>query len=377
MAQAQNEALVVRDDDPFDLTLDLAALAGVGHGEQVKVEALANRTLELFERTLRLLNPDAEEAAEAAGPQARTGHRIGFMPEHEDLRERYLFAAALGSYATVNDLLDAYSPGNQLSQQCREKAGRATLSETEVRTLETYHTELEKGLAHAHEFVVQNAGTLSDRQVSELHDLLIAARNRSRTITRILGTHLIHEVEGAVRTLQGYHQKMRSVHQSMEGIFLVDSEVMFIPANGLIDCVNTIFKAVGNPYLADNIDGLLLLAARNLLIEVVSFYSYYGKSQIATLFRRGQASVSRHTITYHIREEIRKIFQACRNRNKLVLTRVMDHAEREFELSIEAIQREAENSAIKAVRLMLPEPPAPLPVAKKGWVIRVLSWLTA
>ena len=80
---------------------------------------------------------------------------------------------------------------------------------------------------------------------------------------------------------------------------------------------------------------------------------------------------------YHIREEIRKIFQACRNRNKLVLTRVMDHAEREFELSIEAIQREAENSAIKAVRLMLPEPPAPLPVAKKGWVIRVLSWLTA
>jgi len=376
MAKAQNEALVVPDsDDPFDITLDLAQLAGVHHGDRVEVEVLANRTLELFEDTLRLLNPDAT-GQQAEPSTVQGGARIEFMPEHEDLRERYLFAAALGSYATVNDLLDAYSPGNKLSQHCHDKAGRTTLSAGEVRTLEEYHAELEKGLAHAHEFLVTNAATLDDGQVAELHDLLIAARNRSRTITMILGTHLIHEVEIAVRTLQGYHQKMRAVHQSVEGIFLVDSEVMFIPANGLIDCVNQIFKAVGNPYLANNIDGLLLLAARNLLIEVVSFYSFYGKSQIATLFKRGQATVNRHAITYQIREEIRKIFQACRNRNKLVLTRVMDHAEREFELSVEAIQEEAENTAIRAVRMMLPEPPAPPPMPKRGWLKRVLSWLT-
>ena len=39
---------------------------------------------------------------------------------------------------------------------------------------------------------------------------------------------------------------------------------------------------MGNPFVAEHIDGLLLLAARNLLIEAVSFYSYYGKQQIYT-----------------------------------------------------------------------------------------------
>ena len=56
----------------------------------------------------------------------------------------------------------------------------------------------------------------------------------------------------------------------MSGVFLVDSEVMFIPTQELTNCVNTIFEALGNPYFAEKADGVMLLAARNLLIEVIA-----------------------------------------------------------------------------------------------------------
>jgi hypothetical protein len=68
-----------------------------------------------------------------------------------------------------------------------------------------------------------------------------------------------------------------------------------------------------------------LLAAPSLLIETVSFYSYYGKQQIYNVFRRRQATISGRLIAHHVRLKIRKLFTACKTDNKLVLTRIMDN----------------------------------------------------
>ena len=139
--------------------------------------------------------------------------------------------------------------------------------------------------------------------------------------------------------------------------------------------VNDLFKAVGNPYVAENIDGMLLLAARNLLIEAVSFYSYYGKEQIYNVFRRGQTTVNRSAISHHIRSEIRKLFRACITENKLVLKRMMLNAEREFEISVEAIQQAAEERAIDIVNKLIPEEAAAPPPPPPGFLSRVKTWL--
>ena len=163
--------------------------------------------------------------------------------------------------------------------------------------------------------------------------------------------------------------------KSIDGIFLVDSEVLFIPTLDLVKCVDTIFAAIGNPFVAEHIDGILLLAARNLLIETVSFYSYYGKQQIYNVFRRRQSTISGWLIAHHVRLEIRKLFTACQTDNKLVLTRIMDNVAREFEISVETIQEEAERSAVQAVNLLIPPEPVPGPPAKTGLLERLASWL--
>jgi hypothetical protein len=167
------------------------------------------------------------------------------------------------------------------------------------------------------------------------------------------------------------------VEKSIDGIFLVDSEVMFIPGNEIIGIVNTLFDAVGNAHLSKNVDGVMLLAARNLLIEVVSFFSYYGKNQIYSALRKSGSTVSTQLITRRIRFEIQKLFEACKKNNRLVLTRVMKDAEREFEISVEAIQHEAEDHAVEAVRLLIPEEEAlPPPPPKRGLFRRFLRWLS-
>ena len=118
----------------------------------------------------------------------------------------------------------------------------------------------------------------------------------------------------------------------------------------------------------------MLLAARNLLIEVVSFYSYYGKHQIYQLFLHDRA-MDRQRVTMRIRNEVRKILNACKEDNKLVLTRIMEQEEEKLDLSIEAIQREAELQAVDAVVNILPLEKPPPPVEKKSWVRRFFGWL--
>ena len=124
-------------------------------------------------------------------------------------------------------------------------------------------------------------------------------------------------------------------------------------------------------------DGVLLLAARNLLIDVCAFYAYYGKHQIYNLIEKGGSNVSVATVTARIRREIQTLFEACQQDNRLILTRIMQDAQRDFELSVNAIQVEAEESAVQAVKAFIPAPPpaqeAPRPTLWQrlfGWVRR-------
>ncbi len=361
-------------EQDFDVTLDLAELAQVNHGDRVNIGAINNRTQELFDRTLKLANNDQTQAPIQAPPEQDANE---FIPQDIDLRSRFYFAEALGGYEILNDVINVYSAGRRLCDSYGAKVATSSLKRDEVIQLEEYHNQLHEAMHHAHEYLhTQGVSSFSDQELQELNELLISARTHAENVTRILGTHYIHRVEDAVQTLHIYHKKMRSVEKSISGIFMVDKEVLFIPGDDLIDCVNAIFKGVGNPYLADNIDGMMLLAARNLLIEVVSFYSYYGKEQVYRLFTRGSAQVNPKLITIRIRHEINKLFQAFQESNKLVLTRVMRNAEREFELSVEAIQVEAEMSAVDAVVRMMPTPePKPPAEVKKGLFKRLLSWL--
>ena len=183
-------------------------------------------------------------------------------------------------------------------------------------------------------------------------------------------------IERAVQRLNELRLKAMAVEHSVSGVFLVEDEVMYIPEEELVESIATIFRGVGNPYLANNIDGVTLLAARNMLIEVVSFYSYYGKHQIYQLFKHG-STVDKQRVTLRIRNEVRKILRACKEDNKLVLTRIMSKEEEQLDLSIEAIQQEAEKEAVDAViRIIPPEAPPP-PPPKRGWLQRIMGWLGA
>ena len=358
----------------FEVTVDLAVLAQVNRGDRIEINAQADKTLELFNRTLRVVND-----AEAEPTENRNGKLVDanrFIPEHSDLRQRFLFAETLGSYSALHDLLDRYSPAYRMSETYHGKVQQNRLSEQQIRVLEEYRTQIHEALLHASQYLIDNVN--AEYNAEELHQLnaiLTEAKERFETVTAILGMQLIHDVEDAIRKLYSFQEKMRTVRRSIDGVFMVDSEVMFIPTNELVKIVNDLFKAVGNPYVAENIDGMLLLAARNLLIEAVSFYSYYGKEQIYNVFRRGQTTVNRSAISHHIRSEIRKLFRACITENKLVLKRMMVNAEREFEISVEAIQEAAEERAIDVVNKLIPEESAPTPTPPPGFLSRVKTWL--
>lgn len=359
---------------PFDIrTLDLAALARVARGECVEVLAGAcDTTQALFERTVHVV----EAQTECAERPARAAGATHFVPEHDDLRRRFIFAEAIGSYAALHDLLNGYSPAGQLFASCEAQAREARLGRDEVDILEAYRDQVRAALEHASAYLFDNldAGFGSD-ELQELNALLREARERYERVTTILGRNLIHEVEHAVHELYALEQKMRSVQATVDGIFLVGSEFMFLPANDLVRIVNTLFSAVGNPYVAQNVDGILLLAARNLLIQVVSFHAYYGRQQIYNALRRQGAAHDRAMIVHHVRAEIRGLFRACKSENRLVLKRVMASAEREFELSIATLREEAEAVAIAAVERLLPATPAADPAPPPGLLRRLVNWL--
>lgn len=362
-------------DATFERTLDLHALARVTKGERVEVEARRGSpsTDELFQRTLRLIPPAAEVLPP---PERRAASGTRYIPENADLRKIYLFAEALGGYERVHEILDVHGPGRRLSRQYVGKGVQRPLTEAEARTLLRYQHQLHHALQNAHNYLAHGGlEHFHDEELHELSELLTTASHRAEEITRIIGLHLMCETEEAVRRLSGYQQMIRSVHRTIDGIFLVNSEVMFIPASELMNCVTTIFRGVSNSYLAEHIDGVLLLAARNLLIDIISFHSYCGKEQIYHLIRRGGSTSNTQLITDHIRREVHKLFAACQVENRLILRRVMHNAAREFELSVQAVANEAVRSAVEQVWILAPRrrhPPAPV---KKSMLTRLLSWL--
>ena len=369
----------LRDETPntdFEVTVDLAVLAQVNRGDQIKIDACTDKTLELFNRTLKVVSESENLIADADEPASTARDPNRFIPEHGDLRQRFLFAETLGSYSTLHDLLDRYSPAYRMSETFHGKVQKTKLGAQQIRVLEEYRTQIHEALIHANQYLLDNINAeYSEDELHQLNEILTEAKERFETVTAILGMQLIHDVEDAVRKLYSFQEKMRTVRRSIDGVFMVESEVMFIPTNELIKVVNDLFKAVGNPYVAENIDGMILLAARNLLIEAVSFYSYYGKEQIYNVFKRGQNTISRSAISHHIRSEIRKLFRACITENKLVLRRMMENAEREFEISVEAIQTAAEERAIEVVNKLIPEETPPPPPEPTGFFIKMKSWL--
>jgi hypothetical protein len=361
--------------EEFEQTLDLRKLAGVGNADRILVVGqILDRTEVLFQKTLTLLEAEDRQRMHNSRELFTSGDNR-FVPENPDLRKLFLFAEAVGSYSTLNDLDDVYSPAYSILQHYAAKSIEKPLASHQVRLLENYYQELSVALEHANRYLMEHfAQGFTADEIHGLHKLLISAQERAEEIRRILGTHYTHQIEFAVKRLAEFHAKIASVEKTISGIFLVDSEVMFIPTNDLIECVNDLFKAIGNPYVADSIDGLLLLAARNLLIEAVSFYSFYGKNQIFHLFQKPGVTVNPRTITRHIRYEIRKLFEACQQSNKLVLRRMVRKTLTDFELSVRAIQQEAEQVAVRTVRQILPKPATPAPmVSRRGWFRRILK----
>lgn len=362
--------------DPAPLrTFQVEDIAQIRSDETVIVDPVFDRTQDLFDQTLNLFEelgspPDIlDESNDSFGKTQR------YVPIHDDLRSIYLFAEALGGYDQVLELESDFAPGHQLLKKCIAQVDSGAYDHEHFSALEAQQKKLQTGLKNANHYLKVKAGEeLTPAELAELHKLLATANLQYQELTRILGIYKMHQLELAVQILYRFHEKIHTVQKSVNGIFLVDSEVLFIPTLDLIECVNIIFSAVGNPYLADNVDGVMLLAARNLLIEAVSFYSYYGKERIYNLVNH-QGTVSNAVITHHIRKEIHTLFKACEADNKLVLKRIMQDAEKQFEISVEAIQMEAENTAVAAVREMIPkETKTEIPKPKKGLFSRMMSW---
>ena len=80
-------------------------------------------------------------------------------------------------------------------------------------------------------------------------------------------------------------------------------------------------------------------------------------------------------VTTRIRGEIRRLFEACKRDNKLVLTRVMSNAEREFEISVDAIQEEATRVAVEQVKVFIPKQEAPPVEPRQSLLRRLFGWM--
>ncbi|MCB1743851.1 MAG: hypothetical protein KDK91_25980 [Gammaproteobacteria bacterium] len=377
---ARRDSAVMLERPP---TLDLALLANVERGDEVRVEPVPDQTQALFEETLQIVRKEVEDESVNAGEQPPAAERsergaATFVPQNKDLRALYHLAEAVGGYETFHELNSQHAPINLLSTRFAEKARRGRLSEREVSVLRELQQSIRVAIKNAGLYLRNVAvSELSYTEICELHDTIVEARKKAAKLDEVLGLHYMHEVEWAVERLHEFRVKMNNVERSVSGVFFVNSEVMFVPTNELIKCVNALFEGVGNAYLARHINGVLLLAARNLLIEVASFYSYYGKEQIYHLFRRSGSTLNTHAISMRVRREIRRLFEACQRDNKLVLTRVMRDAERKFEVSVEAIQAEAELIAVDAVTRLAPPPDSNKgPPPKQGLWRRMVGWMT-
>lgn len=357
---------------PAERTINLAAMAGISPGDRVVLQPSPDKTAELFDHTIDLLQRSNRHDVVSGPAKPRTG----FIPQEEDLRSRFKLAEVLGSYATLNTLLDRYAPAFALTQSITGTASVAHLSQREIAMLEDYRAQIHLALQHASgqiEAIKVADFTLDELQ--ELNTVLSEAKARHRALETVIGMRLIYDVEQAVDALYSLCEKISSVQRSITGVFFINSEIMFVPSASLVKIVDEIFRAIGNPFVVENIDGTLLLAARNMLIQVMSFYAYYGREQIYRLIGTDHGKNAKLRVAGQIKGEIRALFNACKANNKLVLTRVMENTEREFELSVEALQIEAANRAIAEVQALVPPKPVKPKAAPTGFLHRLSRWL--
>jgi len=363
-------------DQTVEATLNLGEIANVRRGEKVQVRPEKVYAEDAFQRTLTLLSLERSDVVRERSKQLSSAEaaRDEYVPDNAQLRTVFLFAEAVGGYEKLHDLVYAYSPGLNLIEVVRETVAQTPLRPLQLRDLTAYRMQILEAMASAQAYLQDHGTTdFSNDDVRQLYELLTEAQSRAIQIDKILGQNLMHELNAAVVLLHTYAEKMRSVEETLSGVFLVESEVMFIPPNELIRCVDAIFRGVANPYLAANVDGVTLLAARNLLIQVVAFYSYYGKTQIYKMLNRAGATQGTFGITTYVRREIRQIFEACQVKNRLVLRRVMQDAAQEFELSVSAIQRAAEETAVENVRRMMPSIATQPKLRIRSWWRRLLG----
>ena len=361
------------DSEAAVRTFDLAEIAQIRRGDRVDIRHIPDVTQDLFDETLALVREELGDEVQHHPRERVSGSK--FVPENRDLRSIFLLADALGSYDVLNDLVNKYSPGNVLSEAIGNKAQHTALNKKELTKLLDYQQQLQSALKSANAYLRDVAIEEFDRkELHELHEIILIARQRAQELNDILGIHYLHQVEQVVEELHAFRHQIHSVERSIDGIFLVNSEVLFVPTERLVECVNTLFSAVGNAWLARNIDGVLLLAARNLIIEVAAFHSYYGKLQIYDLFRKTGGNVTVQSVGARIRREIRSLFSACKKDNKLVLTRIMEDAERDFEISADALVEEAARNAIEQVKIFMPKEEPPKVEKPKSMFRRVLGW---
>ena len=125
-----------------------------GRGDRIEVEKIANRTLDLFQRTLKIAEERLDDRTTSDGESLEPNR---FVPEHGDLRQRFLFAETLGSYSALQDLLDAYSPAYRLYREYDKKARKRRLNTFEVRALEQYRDQIDSAIVHANDYLLSNA----------------------------------------------------------------------------------------------------------------------------------------------------------------------------------------------------------------------------
>lgn len=179
-ALALAEDLVEPQEADYEVTIDLAVLAQGSRGDRIEVEDFADRTLELFQRTLRIVDEQSEEVADRI-PDPQDPNR--FVPEHRDLRQRFLFAETLGSYSTLHDLLDGYSPAYRLSMDYDDKARIAGLNDFEVRALAEYRDQIHDALLHANGYLLANASAgYTSEELHQLNEILLEARARFESV---------------------------------------------------------------------------------------------------------------------------------------------------------------------------------------------------
>ena len=361
-------------DETFFQTLNLGQLAGLAEGDDVRILGFENPAPDLFEITLDLL----EKAVDGSNPDddVTVGPSLHFVPQSAELRARFKLAEVLVSYTTLNALLDRFAPVAAMATENLNADRVKALTSFEISQLRNYRDQIATGLEHAHAKLKAWEITQFDAaEISDLSEILSEARARYQALETLLGTRLLHDVERSVERLYAIHQKIAGVERTITGIFLIDSEIMFVPSAELVDIVDNIFRAIGDPYVADHVDGTLLLAARNLLIQVVSFYAYYGREQIYRIFGTRSGAESRRRVSNMVSNEIKTLFSACKTGNRLILTRVMSHTEREFEVSIEAIEREACHRAIMEVEKLAPPRKSTNAPKKQSFLSRLSDWL--